>query len=77
MRTDYTIDYLDRIKNRANAIIAEDYREYGWANPPVVSIGIIRAVLRAIQCIDEERDFSQIINILTHGRGRSWGKDEH
>ena len=48
---------LEAVAERANILIAEDFADFGYNNPPTVSIGVARAVLRAQQYIEEESNF--------------------
>ena len=51
-------DNLSKIAERASLLVAEDFAEYGYENPPAVSVGIVRAVLNAKQSIDEDCAFT-------------------
>lgn len=42
-------DGLDWIAKKATKQIAETYKEFGWSNPPILSIGIVEAVLVAYE----------------------------
>ncbi len=45
----HTIPEIDEIAKRATERIAKEFAESGFANPPVVTHGIARAVLEAAQ----------------------------
>ena len=51
----HTIPEIDEIAKRATERIAKEFAESGFANPPVVTHGIARAVLEAaeqVQALD-------------------------
>ena len=45
----HTIIEIDLIAKRANERIAKEFAELGFSNPPVVTHGIVRAVLQAAE----------------------------